>query len=336
MNDTLMRQWQMLRLIPRHPSKISTLTLQQRLTDEGFETTQRTLQRDLQKLSDLFPLMCDERSKPYGWSWMADSDVMDIPGMDSHTALTFWMAGQYLEPMLPKTTLQQLRPHFRTAGHILDNIPTNTGAPAWRDKVRVLRRGPNLESPSVTEAVQDGVYDALLRHKALSVTYAPRWEKGTKEYEVNPLGLVLKDDLLYLVCSMWEYQDIRLLVLHRMAAVRLLDKSAHSPKGFDLDKYIASGELGVAIGTSMKLKLVVKGDVAFHLNERPLAKNQKLSPRENGKSEVTATVQNTAELRWWLLGFGDQVEVIEPHNLRQEFVRIANNMSQAYASMPPS
>jgi hypothetical protein len=31
MSDTLMRQWQMLRLIPRHPSKISTTELMQAL-----------------------------------------------------------------------------------------------------------------------------------------------------------------------------------------------------------------------------------------------------------------------------------------------------------------
>ncbi|MDQ6970326.1 MAG: hypothetical protein Q9M16_07445 [Mariprofundus sp.] len=29
--------------------------------------------------SDIFPLVCDDRSKPYGWSWMADGSVMDIP-----------------------------------------------------------------------------------------------------------------------------------------------------------------------------------------------------------------------------------------------------------------
>jgi len=53
MSDTLMRQWQMLRLIPRHPVKVATAELIQRLADEGFETTQRTLQRDLMRLSSI-------------------------------------------------------------------------------------------------------------------------------------------------------------------------------------------------------------------------------------------------------------------------------------------
>jgi len=81
MSDTLMRQWQMLRLVPRHPGEISTAELKQRLADEGFDTTQRTIQRDLMTLSDIYPLTCDDRSKPFGWSWMSEADVLDVPCM---------------------------------------------------------------------------------------------------------------------------------------------------------------------------------------------------------------------------------------------------------------
>jgi len=152
----------------------------QALADEGFETTQRTIQRDLMKLSEIYPLTCDERSKPYGWSWIAEADVMDIPGMDSHTALTFWLASQHLEPLLPKTTLRQLQPHFKTATHVLDSIPADKGAPAWRDKVRVLNRGPKLQSPSLSKEVQDRVYEALLLNRKVALEYSPRGQKGTK------------------------------------------------------------------------------------------------------------------------------------------------------------
>jgi len=65
-SDTLMRQWQMLRLIPRHPLKVSTTDLKNKLADEGFETTQRTIQRDLMKLSDTYllrvPLLKDVKA----------------------------------------------------------------------------------------------------------------------------------------------------------------------------------------------------------------------------------------------------------------------------------
>jgi len=44
-------------------------------------------------------------------------------------------------------------------------------------------------------------------------------------------------------------------------------------------------------------------------------------------------MQDTSELRWWLLGFGDQVEVLKPASLRKHFARMAANMATAYAQM---
>jgi len=332
MSDTLMRQWQMLRLIPRHPSKISTTDLIHRLADEGFETTQRTIQRDLIRLSDIYPLCCDERSKPFGWSWVAGADVMDIPGMDSHTALAFWLAEQHLEPLLPTTTVDQLQPHFITATHVLDHIPTEKGAPAWRNKVRVLQRGPNLGSPIIASDVQHQVYDALLRNRRLAITYSPRWQEGEKEYEINPLGLVFKDGIIYLVCSMWDYPDIRLLTLHRTHAAQILDIPSATPNGFNLDDYITSGELDFAVGGNIPLKAWLSSDLAFHLGERPLSDDQIIEEQEDGHILLSATVQDTNELRWWLLGFGAQVEVLEPPEFREYFADIAANMANAYAS----
>jgi len=75
-----------------HIGTIKQPDLKQKLADEGFDTTQRTIQRDLMRLSTIYPLACDEEGKPFGWSWMAEADVMDIPGMDSHTALAFLSA----------------------------------------------------------------------------------------------------------------------------------------------------------------------------------------------------------------------------------------------------
>jgi len=334
MNDTLMRQWQMLRLVPRYPLKISTSDLKQKLADEGFETTQRTIQRDLVRLSTIYPLACDEGGKPFGWSWMRDADVMDIPGMDSHTALAFWLASQHLEPLLPKTTLRQLQPHFKTAAHVLDAIPADKGAPAWRGKVRVLHRGPKLKAPSIAANVQNQVYDALLRNRCLAITYNPRGQEGEKKYEINPLGLVFKDGVTYLVCSMWNYPDIRLLTLHRIRVAEALDKPATAPSDFDLDTYIASGELDFTVGGDIKLKAIFSSDAAFHLGERPLSDNQTITEQSDGRMLVTATVQDTSELRWWLLGFGDGIEIIAPKPLRREFQSIATLTLKQYSESP--
>jgi len=329
MSDTLMRQWQMLRLIPRHPSKVSTTQLIQSLADEGFDITQRSLQRDLVKLSEIYPLQRDERSKPYGWSWMSGASVMDIPSMDSHTALAFWLADQHLKPLLPKTTLHKLQSYFKAATDKLNHIQTDKGMPAWRNKIRVLHRGPNLQSPMIDEHIQDQVYDALLKNRKLSISYQPR-EANEKEYDINPLGLVLKDGVSYLVCSIGDYTDIRLLTLHRFIKASILDVPVLVPKDFNLDKYIAAGELDFVIKGEVKFKALFSKSAAFHLNERPLSNDQTMVDDVDDKVLLTATIHDTSELRWWLLSFGDQVEVLEPKNMRHDMKNIIQSAAKFY------
>ncbi|MBX3302969.1 MAG: WYL domain-containing protein [Nitrospira sp.] len=40
-----------------------------------------------------------------------------------------------------------------------------------------------------------------------------------------------------------------------------------------------------------------------------------------------ASNKDTLELRWWLLGFGDMVEVLGPKTLRKEFAATAKRLS---------
>ncbi len=331
MSDTLMRQWQMLRLIPRQPSKISTSELMQRLADDGYSTTPRTLQRDLVRMSSIYPLVCDDRDKPFGWSWDKHANVHEVPGIDSDTALAFYLAEKYLEPLLPRTTIKRLAPHFKRAEEVLDQADADKGNPAWRNKVRVLHRGPGLKSPAIVSGVQSAVYDALLRNRRLDVTYLPRGKNETKQYELNPFGLVLKDGLFYLVCSMWDYPDIRLITLHRMQTASVMDIPCEAPDGFNLDDYIASGELDFAVGGEIKLKARVSRQIAIHLEERPLHDDQQLSEFEDDSWLLESTTQDTNELRWWLLGFGSGLEVIAPDYLREEFKMTSKEMASTYS-----
>ena len=43
-------------------------------------------------------------------------------------------------------------------------------------------------------------------------------------------------------------------------------------------------------------------------------------------------MRDSLQLRWWLNGFGEEVEVIEPEELRQEFAERAEVMRKTYWS----
>lgn len=171
--DALLRHWAMLRLIPRHPRRIDTGRIRDELARQGYDITLRSIQRDLNKLSAVLPL-CSDQSKPQGWWWQADAELLEIPGLDPQAALVFKMAEQHLKQVLPASTLDSLRPWFRAANGVLDALPDGVGG--WMDKVRILPSGPPLIPPSINADVQSAIYQGLFENRRMALSYKPRGE----------------------------------------------------------------------------------------------------------------------------------------------------------------
>lgn len=331
MNDTLLRHWRMLREIPRYPRRIDAASLLEKLRNAGFNTTLRTIQRDLIKFSAVLPLLSDD-SKPQGWSWQAHAQQLDLPALEPHAALIFHLAEKHLRSILPASTLDYLSPWFTAARGVLDS--QYDGLSSWRNKVRVLAAGQPLQQPAIDSEVQTTMAMALLENRRVSLSYRPRNAESDQEYVVNPLGLVVRDRTSYYVCTLWDYPDIKQLALHRMHSATLLDEETKRPKGFSLDKYIDEGEFGWPAKGGQKVKLVAEfaGDAATMIQEKPLDNNQEVTQCGNNLVRLAATVPNTNELRWWLLSLGDQVEVISPIALRKAMRQIVANLHRRYSA----
>jgi len=331
MSETYIRQWNMLRHIPRLPRKIEASRLLRLLEEDGYKVTKRTIERDLKSLASVFPLECDSREKPYGWSWFG-KDVMDIPSMDMSVALTFGLASQFLKPLLPRSSRKHLEPHFKQADKVLKNTE-KSGQGKWINKVRVIQRGQKLIPADVKSEILDIVYEALLTDKCLDIAYLKRGDTKAVKYEVNPLGLVFRDATVYMVSSLWGYDNVVQLVLHRIKSAKILEKKKHLPKGFNLDEYIESGEFSYKITSKpIKLKVLFESTAALHVQETPLSKDQKEKVQDDGSVLVSATVLDTQELRWWLMSFGAQVKVVQPKGLRLEFKTIAKRLVKQYSA----
>jgi hypothetical protein len=68
--ETLQFALELLKRIPR-THKVSAPELYRQLNDAGWERDLRTVQRQLDELSQHFEIDRDERSKPYGYQWKA-------------------------------------------------------------------------------------------------------------------------------------------------------------------------------------------------------------------------------------------------------------------------
>ncbi|MGZ3416865.1 MAG: helix-turn-helix transcriptional regulator [Polyangiales bacterium] len=96
----------MLRLIPRAPRKIDSAALEAALCEHGQAIDRRSIQRDLHKLSVVFPIVCDDTHKPFGWSWMRDG----ISAMGRDDRVSSVSEGEMSEPLMRILTMLRLIP----------------------------------------------------------------------------------------------------------------------------------------------------------------------------------------------------------------------------------
>ena len=83
----------------------------------------------------------------------------------------------------------------------------------------------------------------------------------------------------------------------------------------------------------IKLELRVPQWIADYLSELSLSENQEIKDCKDGSErsfKITATVLNTAQLRWWISHYHSLIEVISPKELRQQFSNHAKALYKIY------
>jgi len=330
--QSLLRQWHMLRMVPRAPAKITAKELCERLCAVDFMVAKRTVERDLKELSAVFPIEADSRDKPFGWSWLREASSFDLPGLTLPEALTLTLVEQHLQHHLPPNAADALRPHFQSAARTLSAVDASVPSRAWLDKVRSVQPQQPLLPARIDEECQRIVYLALMQDRQLKLHYRKRDADVPTVYAaVHPLAVVQRGGIVYLVCMFADYDDVRTVALHRVQLAEALYEPARKKVGFDIDAYIASGQFGVIAGEPVNLRAVFTRVAGEHLYETPLSADQALIIGADGRVHLSATVPNTRALVWWLLGFGDGVVVHEPTSLREELAGIAAKMAAAYS-----
>ncbi len=66
--------------------------------------------------------------------------------------------------------------------------------------------------------------------------------------------------------------------------------------------------------------------------ETPLTPEQSHEILDDGSIEIRATVNDSEQLRWWLMAFGSGVEVVAPEHLRDDMRKDAEALVQLYKS----
>ncbi|MCX7564324.1 WYL domain-containing protein [Xanthomonadaceae bacterium XH05] len=333
MSDTTLRHLETLRAIPRHPRKVTAGDVHAHLLGAGFEIDKRSVERDLHKLSARYPIVCDEGGRPAGWCWQAGAADLIAPGLTTGEALELELLARYLKPLLPSGAWASLQPRLSSAKATLKTL-ADAPLARWRKRVAVIEDGPPLQVPEVAPDTLAAVHEGLLHCRVVAVDYRAAEAEKARRFDLHPVALVYMGQVGYLVAMVWQYDDLRLLALHRMSKPELLDVPARQPADFDLAAYLREQSPLDFPGTGeLHLQLRVHGWLARHLEERRLSKDQRIAPEGEGSDTwlVQATVRESERLVWWLRSHGTALEVLAPASLRQRLAEEFSALSARYS-----
>lgn len=303
-HETVLLALELLRRIPRQ-RKVSASELHEQLTAVGVERDLRTIQRQLEMLSEHFDIERDSRNRPYGYRWKDRAVGLALPMLSEQESLMLTLAEQHLRNLLPASLMKSMAGFFIQARSNLGPHSSARRERAWLSKVRVIRESQPLLAPKVNSGVFEEVSNALYGDRWLKVDYTNASGKSTSA-EVMPLGLAQQGPRLYLVCRYRGFENERSLALHRIRSAAASSLTFERPKGFDLQQYDDDGRFGFGEGDLIRLTFLISKNAGIYLLESPLSEDQKVREFE-GQLKISATVVDTLQLDTWLRGFGDQI-----------------------------
>ena len=327
--STLARMWELLQLLPSGPPGMSAAQARERLSSAGYETSKRTVERDLNELSRLFPLQCNSKGTPYGWYWTPGKSA-NLPGISISEALTLKLVESSLKPLIPQWMLQGLASRFDQAQEKLDALSQENPAARWPQYVASVTPNMILLPPEIAPDVLTALQQALVEGVQVEAAYRSAHKRQVKTVILNPAALVQRGHTTYLLASSEGFTDIRQYVLHRFQSIRLLDTASQEPEDFDLQRYLEDKLMQFGRRGDIRLEAWVSEQLGDILQETPLSKDMCLEPCEDSAGyNLTATVIDTWELRWWILSHAASIVVRQPEALSQDIkAKLAKALGQ--------
>lgn len=310
--ETLQLSLELLRRIPKGRT-VTASELREQLAEAGFERDMRSIQRQLEVLSEYYDLDRDEGSKPYRYSWKPYAKGLSLPSLSTQESLLLRLAEQHLKALLPARLMKSMEGFFAQAHAQLGDKASNQREREWLGKVRVVSTTQPLLPPKIDPVVFDQVSNALYGNLWLEIDYQNAAGNRAKN-RVMPLGLAQQGARMYLVCRFDGYDNERSLALNRIVSARASTLVFDRPKEFDLKKYDDDGRFGYGNGERISLQFRIDKEAGLHLLESPLSADQEVRELAD-EYEITATVVDSAMLDWWLRGFGESVSEISKRRI---------------------
>jgi len=182
-----------------------------------------------------------------------------------------------------------------------------------------------------------GHYDlflqAITQRRCVRILYQSLTEWEEISTVVHPYRLLFIRRSWYIIGRSTLHREIRTFNMGRVTKMELLETNYKIPPRFSLERYLGNAwHLIREPDNSHEVVVRFQKMVAHNVAEVAWHKTQQITWNDDGTMDFSVTVDGLNEISWWILGYGDQAEALQPPELRTLLASRLSGMNLTYAA----
>ena len=289
---------------------------------EELEISVATARRDLEALSTAGIPVYPQAGRNGGWQLVGGART-DLSGLTATEAQALFLLVGPAASIAPdaKAALRKLvralpdtfREHAQAAAEAVVIDPAR-----WGEHVK--------ERPELVRRLQD----AVVRRLRVRLLYQGR---GREESErlVDPLGLVDKDDIWYLIAQTEKGQ--RTFRVERVVSAELTEDSFERPADFDLSAAWSEIVDRMEERRSGLTATVLMDERFVWVMQDRLGRNCEVDGTEGDRVRLRITAPTPLMIAQHLAGWGGSIDVVDPPSVQAELARLGRELADRYSGI---
>jgi predicted DNA-binding transcriptional regulator YafY len=149
---------------------------------------------------------------------------------------------------------------------------------------------------------------------------------GRKVYVIKPCHLFHNEYAWHVLGESSLHKGILAFKLNRIKELRMSDKFFAGDKEFDIKEHLGRAWSMIPEGRLHHVKLRFLPEVAADVAEVQWHNTQTVFFEDDGSAIIEFRVDGLGEITWWILRYGDRVQVLAPEILRRRIIEMAQNI----------
>ena len=288
----------------------------------------RTLQRDLNKISEAGIPLFSEKSIGNENVWFLDSQFTGSVFLP--ISLNEYMVASYLKKALPVFKNTPLEKEYSDLVDKLDQFLPS-------DSFDILFANDNAIDENF-EALEFGTFDyskysdlikkvlyGIEKRLICNVTYKSPENPEAKSFEIEPYKILLFNGAMYLVVFNRKYKEFNHLSLNRIKELEATDKVFKNDQDYENEQFVKD-RFGLTSLPAEKIELLVDQSTVPYIEGRIWHRSQKTSLDKNGSMTISMMVSISDDLIGWILRWQGGITVLKSDKLKKKILDSLENM----------